>query len=220
MKGGRYLVFMLGAFFFVGHSYCCWAGKLCWEGRFVSEVGQKQVDAEQLAKAIDYFTSQKYHECLLILQPLNKRYRLNPRYKAYLGVCYYYEWEYEQAIQLLDEAIPQLAGFAPQERSLYCWMDGESHFLLQRYGEAIPFYEQMLPICHDNERPDAYYRLGFCHLYKAKELEKGQREEMLQEMKRAKECFEQSLAGYLEYRNTSDMKARIAQIRNMINGLR
>lgn len=220
MKGGRYLVFMLGAFFFVGHSYCCRAGKQCWEGRFVSEVGQKQVDAEQLAKAIDYFTSQKYHECLLILQPLNKRYRLNPRYKAYLGVCYYYEWEYEQAIQLLDEAIPQLAGFAPQERSLYCWMDGESHFLLQRYKEAIPLYEQMLPICHDNERPDAYYRLGFCHLYKAKELEKGQREEMLQEMKRAKECFEQSLAGYLEYRNTSDMKARIAQIRNMINGLR
>ena len=66
----------------------------------------------------------------------------------------------------------------------------------------------------------SYYRVGFCHLYKAKEVEKGQREEMLQEMKRAKECFEQSLAGYLEYRNTSDMKARIAQIRNMINGLR
>ena len=156
MKGGKYIVFMLGAFFFVGHSCCCWAVKPCWEGRFVSEVGQKQVDAEQLAKAIDYFTSKKYHECLLILQPLNKRYRLNPRYKAYLGVCYYYEWEYEQAIQLLDEAIPQLAGFAPQERSLYCWMDGESHFLLQRYKEAIPLYEQMLPICHDNERPDAY----------------------------------------------------------------
>ena len=167
---------------------------------------QKKADAEQLAKAIDYFTSQKYHECLLILQPLNKRYKLNPRYKAYLGVCYYYEWDYEQAIRLLDEAIPQLEGFAPQERSLYYWMDGESHFQLQRYAEAQPLYEKMLQLCHDNERPDAYYRLGFCHLF-------------LEDKGKARECFEHALQGYLQYRNTSEEKARIAQIKNMINGL-
>lgn len=184
------------------------------------DVGQRKSDAEQLAKALDYFTSRKYHECLLILQPLNERYKLNPRYKAYLGVCYYYEWEYEQAINVLDEAIPQLQGFAPQERSLYYWMDAESHFYLQRYQEAMPLYEEMLKLCHENERPDAYYRLGFCHLYQAKNLEEGKKEEMLEEMKLARECFEQALAGYLKYRNTPEEKARIAQIQHMMNGLK
>ena len=55
----------------------------------------KQKDAELLGKALEYFASQKYHECLLILQGLDKQYRLNPRYKAYLGVCYYYDWDYD-----------------------------------------------------------------------------------------------------------------------------
>ena len=26
-------------------------------------------------------------------------------------------------------------------------------------------YEAMLPLCYENEKPDAYYRLGFCHLF-------------------------------------------------------
>lgn len=61
---------------------------------------QQAKDAEQLGKALEYFASQKYHECLLILQGLDKQYRLNPRYKAYLGVCYYYEWDYENAVNI------------------------------------------------------------------------------------------------------------------------
>ena len=181
---------------------------------------QRKSDAEQLAKALDYFTSRKYHECLLILQPLNERYKLNPRYKAYLGVCYYYEWDYEQTCALLDESMPQLQGFAPQERSLYYWMDAESHFNLQRYQEAMPLYGEMLKLCHENERPDAYYRLGFCHLYQAKSLEDGKKEDMLGELKLARQCFEQALAGYLKYRNTPEEKARIAQIQHMMNGLK
>ena len=44
---------------------------------------------ERLGKALEYFTSQKYHECLMIMQDLEKQYLLNPRYKAYLGVCYF-----------------------------------------------------------------------------------------------------------------------------------
>lgn len=168
---------------------------------------QKKADAEQLAKALDYFKSQKYHECLLLLQPLDKRYKLNPRYRAYLGLCHYYEWEYEEAILCFDDALPKLEGFAPAERSIYYWTDAESHFSLQRYAEAIPLYEKMLSLCHDNERPDAYFRLGFCHLF-------------LSEKEKARECFEQSLAGYLKYRNTSDEKARIAQIRHIIGGLK
>ena len=167
----------------------------------------KKADAEQLARALDYFASEKFHECLVLLQPLNRRYKLNPRYRAYLAVCLYYEWEYAEAIRLVDEVIPLMQGFAPHELSLYYWMDAESYFALQQYDRALPLYGKMLPLCRDNEKPDAYYRMGFCHLF-------------AEERKKAKECFELSLEGYLKYRNTPKDKARIAQIRHMIGGLK
>lgn len=167
----------------------------------------KKADAEQLARALDYFSSEKFHECLVLLQPLNRRYKLNPRYRAYLAVCLYYEWEYAEAIRLFDEVIPLLQGLAPHELSLYYWMDAESYFALQQYDRALPLYGKMLPLCRDNEKPDAYYRMGFCHLF-------------AEERKKAKECFELSLEGYLKYRNTPKEKARIAQIRHMIGGLK
>ena len=167
----------------------------------------KKADAELLARALDYFASEKFHECLVLLQPLNRRYKLNPRYRAYLAVCLYYEWEYAEAIRLFDEVIPLLQGLAPHELSLYYWMDAESYFALQQYDRALPLYEKMLPLCRDNEKPDAYYRMGFCHLF-------------AEERKKAKECFELSLEGYLKYRNTPNEQARIAQIRHMIGGLK
>lgn len=68
---------------------------------FQEKKGDRKVDAEQLARALDYFSSEKFHECLILLQPLNKRYKLNPRYRAYLAVCLYYEWEYAEAVKLL-----------------------------------------------------------------------------------------------------------------------
>lgn len=187
---------------------------------------RKKADAELLARALDYFKSEKYHECLLILQPLDKRYKLNPRYRAYLGICLYQEWDYEAAVKCLDEAIPQLEGFAPQERSIYYWTDAESHFNLQQYHEAIPLYEKMLGLCHDNERPDAYYRLGFCHLFLAENsaeenVAEGKAAEVnASEKAKAKECFEQALLGYQKYRNNASEKARIAQIKHMIQGLK
>ena len=175
----------------------------------------KKADAEQLARALDYFASEKFHECLVLLQPLNRRYKLNPRYRAYLAVCLYYEWEYAEAIRLFDEVIPQLQGLAPHELSLYYWMDAESYFALQQYDRALPLYEKMLPLCRDNEKPDAYYRMGFCHLFAEESLGAS-----TAERKKAKECFELSLEGYLKYRNTPNEKARIAQIRHMIGGLK
>lgn len=174
---------------------------------FQEKKGDRKADAEQLARALDYFSSEKFHECLVLLQPLNRRYKLNPRYRAYLAVCLYYEWEYAEAVKLFDEVIPLLQGLAPHELSLYYWMDAESYFALQQYDRALPLYEKMLPLCRDNEKPDAYYRMGFCHLFAA-------------ERKKAKECFELSLEGYLKYRNTPNEKARIAQIRHMIGGLK
>lgn len=203
----------------------------------------KKADAEQLARALDYFSSEKFHECLVLLQPLNRRYKLNPRYRAYLAVCLYYEWEYDEAVKLFDEVIPLLQGVAPHELSLYYWMDAESYFALQQYDRALPLYGKMLPLCRDNEKPDAYYRMGFCHLFAAEasgasssekvsgssessgasEKASGSSESSgssAEERKKAKECFELSLEGYLKYRNTPNEKARIAQIRHMIGGLK
>ena len=210
---------------------------------FQEKKGDRMADAEQLARALDYFASEKFHECLVLLQPLNRRYKLNPRYRAYLAVCLYYEWEYAEAIRLFDEVLPQLQGVAPHELSLYYWMDAESNFALQQYDRALPLYEKMLPLCRDNEKPDAYYRMGFCHLFAAESSEASSSEKVsgsseslgasekvsgssessgssAEERKKAKECFELSLEGYLKYRNTPNEKARIAQIRHMIGGLK
>lgn len=163
--------------------------------------------SEQLGKALEYFGSQKYHECLMIMQELDKNYRLNPRYKAYLGLCYYYEWDYGNAVKYLDEAIPSLDNFSPHERSLYYWADAESYFNQGKYAEAIPLYQAMLPLCYDKEKPDAHYRLGFCHLF-AEDWVNAWNEWL-----KAKE-------GYEKYRNTPDMKARIAQVNHMLDGLK
>lgn len=197
---------------------------------FQEKKGDRKADAEQLARALDYFSSEKFHECLVLLQPLNRRYKLNPRYRAYLAVCLYYEWEYDEAVKLFDEVIPLLQGVAPHELSLYYWMDAESYFALQQYDRALPLYGKMLPLCRDNEKPDAYYRMGFCHLFAAESSEASSSEKVsgssesleasTAERKKAKECFELSLEGYLKYRNTPNEQARIAQIRHMIGGLK
>lgn len=210
---------------------------------FQEKKSERKADAELLARALDYFASEKFHECLVLLQPLNRRYKLNPRYRAYLAVCLYYEWEYAEAIRLFDEVLPQLQGVAPHELSLYYWMDAESYFALQQYDRALPLYEKMLPLCRDNEKPDAYYRMGFCHLFAAESSGASSSEKVsgssessgasekvsgssessgssAEERKKAKECFELSLEGYLKYRNTPNEKARIAQIRHMIGGLK
>lgn len=219
-----------------GRSFCAFSPSLnrsetaAESASFQEKKGDRKEDAEQLARALDYFASEKFHECLVLLQPLNRRYKLNPRYRAYLAVCLYYEWEYAEAIRLFDEVLPQLQGLAPHELSLYYWMDAESYFALQQYDRALPLYGKMLPLCRDNEKPDAYYRLGFCHLFAAEssgasssEKASGSSESSgssAEERKKAKECFELSLEGYLKYRNTPNEKARIAQIRHMLGGLK
>ena len=205
----------------VARSFCAFSPSLnrsekaAESASFQEKKGDRKEDAEQLARALDYFASEKFHECLVLLQPLNRRYKLNPRYRAYLAVCLYYEWEYAEAIRLFDEVIPLLQGLAPHELSLYYWMDAESYFALQQYDRALPLYGKMLPLCRDNEKPDAYYRLGFCHLFAAESSGASN-----EERKKAKECFELSLEGYLKYRNTPNEKARIAQIRHMLGGLK
>ena len=54
---------------------------------------EKPSDSELLGKAIEYFQSGKFHEALLLFDKLDNRYKLNPRFRAFLAVCYYYDWD-------------------------------------------------------------------------------------------------------------------------------
>lgn len=121
---------------------------------------QKHADTEKLGMALEYFASGKYHEALLLFQRLDKTYKLNARFRAYIGLCYYHEWEYDKACQYLDELIPQLSALAPHERSVYYYAAAESHFNLQQYEAAIPYYEQVLGVCYDREKGDVFYLVG------------------------------------------------------------
>lgn len=171
----------------------------------VPAMGQA-ADKEQLGKALEYFQSAKYHECLLILSRLDREYTLNPRFRAFLGVCCYNEGEYREAIGYLSAVIGDLEAFSPQERSVYWWSLAESLFLTERYKEAIAPYERALSLCQPGERPDALYRLGFCYLY-------------LKDLSNADDCFTSALAYYKRYRS-ADQQPRIAQTENMIKGIK
>ncbi len=165
---------------------------------------QKSEASEQLGMALDYFSSGKYHEALLIFSRLDKQYNLNPRFHAYMGVCQYYEWNYEEACKLLSEALPKLEGLAPHERSIYYFTCAESYFIREKYTEAIPYYEQHLNVCYENEKADALYRIAFCNMFtNNKPL--------------ALEYFTSALYYYEKHPNNAT--ARIAQLKNMIKGL-
>ena len=97
-------------------------------------VGQSnKSDSKILERALDYFAGEKYHEALLLLKKLDEKYNLNPRFKAYLGVCYFHEFDYEKACSYLDETINQLDVYSPAERSVYYNVAAESHFMLNEY---------------------------------------------------------------------------------------
>lgn len=163
----------------------------------------QSADSEKLGMAIEYFQSGKYSEALLLFTAIEKKHSLNARFKAYIGVCYYYQWQYDKAAEYLTAAIPQLDKFAPHEVSFYCYSCGESLFNIGDYTNALQYYTKMLSLCYDNEKPDAYYRIGFIHMFK-------------QEWIDALDNFQSSLVYYQQYKPSE--KARIIQIRNMING--
>ena len=171
-----------------------------------TDAGAQTRDSDQLGMAIDYFQGRKYHEALLLFEKLSKRYKLNPRFLAYMGVCYYYEWEYGKATELLDSVMPKMEVFAPHERSVYYYCDAESHFQLEEYEQAIPLYEKMLGVCYENEKPDAYYRMGFCYL-------------LTNDKTNAEEYLSSALAYYKKYRQGPDSQARIQQLERMVSGL-
>ena len=168
------------------------------------QMNAQSKDSEQLGMALEYFQGGKYHEAMLLLEKLDRHYNLNPRYKAYLGVCYYYEWEFKKTTECLDSLLPKLEVFAPHERSVYYYTNAESHFNLGQYSQSIPLYEKTLTVCFENEKAEVYYRLGFCYLFEKRWQE-------------SYDSFEQSYDYYQRY--FPDQQGRIDQIVNMMAGL-
>lgn len=161
-------------------------------------------DTKTLGKALEYFSGGKYHEALLLLKGLDSKYKLNPRFKAYIGVCYYHEWDYAKASKYLDEAMPDLEVYLPGERNVYYNTAAESHFMLEEYAKAIPLYEKQLLVCRDNEKADVFYRLGFCHMF-------------MENWQNAADYFRSAIA-YYDSHNLSIRHARAIQAEKMLNG--
>lgn len=183
---------------------CCTLAFLCLS---IFSVSAQTTDPDPilLDKAVAYFNSEKYHEALLIFQQLDKRYKLNDRFRAYIGLCYYNEWEYKSATKYLDEVTPRLTMLAPHERSVYYFANAESHFQLQEYKAAIPFYEQALTVCYDNEKGEIYYRLGLCYMFGS-------------EWEKARDAYAHCEEFFRKYRSIPDVEARLTQAINMRKG--
>ena len=173
--------------------------------RAVPCTAQNLTDNELLGNAIEYFQSNKYHEALIIFEKLERSHKLNPRYIAYMGLCYYHEWSFQKACKYFEDALPQLNLFSPHERSVYQFTCAESYFALEEYEKAFPHYEEALNLCYDNEKGDIYFRLGYCCV----NAEKWQE---------AYDYLTKSRQFYLSHRNTDGLKARMRQIDNMIIG--
>lgn len=167
----------------------------------------KEADTEALGRALEYFQSQKYHEALLIFQRLDQSYKLNARYKAYIGLCYYYDWDYKKATEYFDTFLPKLSMLAPEERALYYYADGESHFQLGHYDQAILLFQSALTLCHDRDKGDSWFRIGFCYYF-------------LQQPALAQGCFLVAEYYYATFRDSPDLQARRQQMAHMMRGLR
>ena len=166
---------------------------------------QTQPDTELLGKALEYFQGGKYHESLLIFQGLDKRYKLNPRFRAYIGLCYYKEWNYKKAVEYFDSVLPLLGGLAPHELSVYYYAAGESCFQMQQYGRALPYFEKDISVCYNLEKGDVYYRIGLCHMF-------------MEEWQKAYDNYCLSENFYRMYWDEGNLDARLAQIANMKKG--
>lgn len=162
-------------------------------------------DTERLGMALEYFQSNKYHESLLIFQQLDKQYRLNPRFKAYIGLCYYQEWNYQKAVQYFNAALPYLEGLSPHELSVYYYAAGESYFQMERYDSAMTYFCKDAEVCYDKEKGDVYYRIGLCYMFQEK-------------WQSASTSFSKSDYYYRKFRNTAELKSRLEQIAHMRQG--
>lgn len=171
----------------------------------LSAHAQQNPDTERLGKALEYFSSQKYGEALAILAPLDKHYKLNDRFRAYIGLCYYYEWDYKKAVLYFDHILPRLSMLSPHELSVYKYAAGESYFQMGNYEQALDYFKQDLALCYDNEKGDVLYRIGLCHM-------------KLEQWREAIDAYTGAEKYLSAMRNPDDVKARLAQTATMRKG--
>lgn len=167
-------------------------------------VATAESDKDKLGRAMEYFQSNKYHEALLLFTDISKRHKLSPRLNAYMGVCCYYDADYESAARYLDHCMESVSIFPPSEYAVYCFCAAESHFHLESYATALKRYEQYSLICHDNERGEALYKSALCYMHTG-------------DKPKAIECFESAIAYYMRFNKMAQSSEKIINARKMID---
>ncbi len=169
----------------------------------------KKQDSELLGKAVEYYQGQKFHECILMFEKLQKHYRLNPRHMAYLGYCYYKEQKYEDAVRYLSKAIPELQAYSPKEQAIFLYSCGESYFHLGNYKDSRTYYDKSLPFVEGNDKADVLYHTAFGYY-----LEEN--------LKEAIPLFEEAIVLYKKTSQPADVihNARCRQAEIMKNGIK
>lgn len=173
---------------------------------FLNAEAQTDNSKLRLEKAKEYFADEKYHESLIEFLKLDEEYNLSTHYYAYMALCFYKENDFEKACQYYDKARKYIDVCAPNERSLYLYTLGDSYFKLQKYNEARNCFEKMLDICHNTEKSDVYYHIGFCLFF-------------IGEQEGALHSFRMSLKYYKDFPHATGTTARISQLGKMIGGL-
>lgn len=174
----------------------------------------KDNSQELLTKALEYFQGGKYHEAILAFTKLQTRYTLNARFLAYLGMSYYKEGMYEEAVENLKQGIPALSAYSPKEQAVYIYYCAESLFNLGRYGEALTYYDLALPLVEGNDKGDVIFHTAFANY-----LMNGVSEETAPAIY---ELFSQALQLYeaCQASATELQHSRLRQTRSMLNGLK
>lgn len=185
-------------------------------------------DKEKLARAVEYFNGEKYHEAGIIFRNLNKKYNLNTRFKAYLGICELKDWNYTAVTEIFDSIYTDLTVYAPLEQNVYYNAAAESHFNLGNYHAALKYYELALTVCANKEKADICFKAGICCLQfddddnpdSAPSNNQDNNPESVTKAKAAaKDYLTRSLNYYNEYPTGKDEHDRMKQISTMLRKL-
>lgn len=175
--------------------------------------GENTSSQEQLTKALEYFQGGKYHEAILCFTKLQKRYKLNPRFLAYLGMCYYKEGMYEEAIENLREGIPALSSYSPKEQAVYSYYCAESLFEMGEYTESIHYYDLTLSNVQGNDRADVLFHTAFAY-YLRDGASPDNAPQLITYLSEAQSLYEANASSSTELQH-----ARLQQTRTMLVGL-
>lgn len=177
--------------------------------KVTSSNADKAIDTELLGRAVEYYQSEKYHECIITFNKLQKHYKLNPRFMAYLGFCYYKEKQYEEAVKCLKDGIHELKAYSPKEQAVFIYSCAESYFNLQRYEDAITYYRLALPHTEGNDKADILFHTAFSYY-------------LQENFQAAQPLFSEALALYKSNTSSNDELhvARLRQTETMLKGLK